>query len=125
MAIADELARHIEARLGKPLDAVLDAWANATRKEAPRNTGALAMSVHAERSSPTEGALTMRWYGKVVATQTPTLSDVPRNVRSRQRYAQKVGRVPIHPNPFYQRAWESDEVQRRLVEFGDLIFQRG
>src|SRR5437899_492707 len=91
VAIADQLARRIEERLGKPLDAVLDAWANATKKEAPQNTGALALSVHAERTagSPTEGALVMRWYGKVVASGTPALSAAPRNVRARQRYAQK------------------------------------
>jgi hypothetical protein len=124
VALADELAQRIEKRLGEPLDAVLAAWANATRKEAPRVTGALQSSVHAERSSPTEGALVMRFYGQIVAERMPALSPLPANVRARARYAQQVGRQVEHPNPFYQRAWESDEVQRALARFADLIFQR-
>jgi hypothetical protein len=124
VAIADDLAQRIEQRLGRPLDAVLAAWANQTRKEAPRNTGALATSVHTERSSPTEGALVMRFYGKIVAEATPALSPLPANVRARARYAQQVGRQIEHPNPFYQRAWQSDEVQRALTRFADLIFAR-
>jgi hypothetical protein len=124
MAVADDLAARIEQRLGQPLDAVLDAWANATRTGAPQNTGALAASVQTERTSPTEGALVMRFYGKIVAESTPPLSVLPRNVQARARYAQQVGRPIEHPNPFYQRAWESDEVQRALARFADLLFVR-
>jgi hypothetical protein len=66
----------------------------------------------------------MRFYGKIVAESTPPLSVLPRNVQARARYAQQVGRPIEHPNPFYQRAWESDEVQRALARFADLLFVR-
>jgi hypothetical protein len=124
VAVAPDLAQSIEQRLGRPLDAVLEAWANEVRKQTPQHTGALKTSIRTERTSPTEGALVMRFYGRIVAESMPALSPLPRNVRSRERYAQQVGRQIEHPNPFYQRAWESDEVQRALARFSDLIFER-
>ena len=123
--LAAQIAARIQERLGDPLDAVLTAWADAIQEEAPRNTGALAMSVHTERTSPTAGAVVMKFYGQMGAENLPMLSQAPRNVRARARYAQQVGRTIAHPNPFYQRAWESERVQQALSQFGELVFQRG
>jgi hypothetical protein len=106
------------------LEAVLKAWADECERTVPVHLGVLKGSIRYVVDSETSGHLEFVHYGQIIATRVPVLSQLPRNVRQRMRYAQEVGRQVQHPNEWYQAAWESDAVQEAIRAYPALLFTR-
>lgn len=135
-----ERGRALQRGMGAALVAVGEAWAQACQDEAPEKEGVLKGSIRFVPDSETRGHLEFVFYGEIQAAgvpgqsmrgwsgqmvRMPPLSQMPKDVRRRARYAARVGHTVQHPNAWYVRGWESERVQQVIRDWAQYAISAG
>jgi hypothetical protein len=114
-AVLQAIHKRITSLAQQACDDLADAWAHEISKTAPVKTGLLSQTASAENSD-----LKLQFYWSFVAYGHRIVSPKTKQgtVTGVDAMGNEVFRM-TKPNPYMEKAWESDAVQRVLDHYGN------